>query len=111
MPRPVSFYSRKHSATKCHYEIYDKELIAIIRCFEEWRHELEETPSPIKAIADHWHLEYFTTTKLLNRRQTRWAKFPSRFNFHTTYRPGEQVAKPDSPTRKAEDLLEGEMNN
>ena len=32
---PVAFFSKKHSPTECNYEIYDKELMAIIRCFEE----------------------------------------------------------------------------
>jgi hypothetical protein len=32
---PVTFFSRKHSPAECNYEIYDKELIAIIRAFEE----------------------------------------------------------------------------
>ena len=38
---PVAFYSKKHSPAECNYEIYDKELMAIIRAFEEWRPELE----------------------------------------------------------------------
>jgi hypothetical protein len=33
--RPVAFFSKKYSVTECNYEIYDKELLAIIRCFEE----------------------------------------------------------------------------
>ncbi|KEY63902.1 hypothetical protein S7711_10198 [Stachybotrys chartarum IBT 7711] len=78
--------------------------MAIIRCFEEWRPELEGVASPIKVISDHKNLEYFTTTKLLNRRQARWSEFLSRFNFHITYRPGKQGAKPDSLTRRSEDL-------
>jgi transposase InsO family protein len=102
--RPVAFYSKKHTATECNYEIYDKELMAIIRCFEEWRPELEGAPSPIKVITDHRNLEYFTTTKLLNRRQARWSEFLSRFNFQITYRPGKQGAKPDALTRRSEDL-------
>jgi transposase InsO family protein len=102
--RPVAYFSKKHSATECNYEIYDKELMAIVRCFEEWRPELEGASSPIKVISDHKNLEYFTTTKLLNRRQARWSEFLSRFNFHITYRPGKQGAKPDSLTRRSEDL-------
>ncbi|KAF6523243.1 hypothetical protein HZS61_011742, partial [Fusarium oxysporum f. sp. conglutinans] len=94
----------KHTATECNYEIYDKELMAIIRCFEEWRPELEGAPSPIKVITDHKNLEYFTTTKLLNRRQARWSEFLSRFNFQITYRPGKQGVKPDALTRRSEDL-------
>ena len=101
---PVAFFSKKHTATECNYEIYDKELMAIIRCFEEWRPELEGAPSPIKVITDHKNLEYFTTTKLLNRRQARWSEFLSRFNFQITYRPGKQGVKPDALTRRSEDL-------
>jgi hypothetical protein len=33
--RLVAFFSKKHSAVKCNYEIYNKELLAIIRYFEE----------------------------------------------------------------------------
>jgi hypothetical protein len=102
--RPVAFFSKKHTTTECNYEIYDKELLAIVRCFEEWRPELEGTGSPIKVITDHRNLEYFTTTKLLNRRQARWSEFLSRFNFTITYRPGKQGAKPDALTRRSEDL-------
>jgi RNase H-like domain found in reverse transcriptase len=85
---PVTYFSKKHSITECNYEIYDKELLVIIRCFKEWRPELEGTLSPIKVITDHRNLEYFTTTKLLNRRQARWSEFLSRFNFRIVYRPG-----------------------
>jgi hypothetical protein len=102
--RPVAFDSKKRSATECNYEIYDKELLAIIRCFEEWRPELEGTASPIRVIIDHRNLEYFTTTKLLNRRQARWSDFLSRFNFKIPYRPGKQGAKPDALTRRSEDM-------
>ncbi|KAM0713251.1 hypothetical protein Q7P35_000703 [Cladosporium inversicolor] len=33
--RPVAFFSKKHSSVECNYEIYDKELLAIIRYFKE----------------------------------------------------------------------------
>jgi hypothetical protein len=69
--RPVAFFSKKHSAVECNYEIYDKELLAIIRYLEEWRPELEGTESPIRILSDYRNLEYFMTTKMLNRRQAR----------------------------------------
>ena len=101
---PVAFFSKKHSVTECNYEIYDKELLAIVRCFEEWRPELEGAPSPVKVITDHRNLEYFMTTKLLNRRQARWSEFLSRFNFKIVFRPGRHGTKPDSLTRRSADL-------
>jgi hypothetical protein len=102
--RPVAFFSKKHSAVECNYEIYDKELLAIIRCLEEWRPELEGTESPIRILSDHRNLEYFMTTKMLNRRQARWSEFLSRYNFRIIYRPGKQGEKPDALTRRSEDL-------
>ncbi|ODM16166.1 hypothetical protein SI65_08600 [Aspergillus cristatus] len=101
---PVAFFSKKHSATECNYKIYDKELLAIICCFEEWHPELEGTPSPIKVITDHQNLEYFMTTKLLNCQQAHWSEFLSHFNFKIVYRPGKQGVKPDALTRRSEDL-------
>jgi hypothetical protein len=38
---PVTFFSKKHTPVECNYEIYDKELMGIVRAFEEWRPELE----------------------------------------------------------------------
>jgi hypothetical protein len=32
---PVAFLSKKHSPAECNYEIYDKELMAIVRAFKE----------------------------------------------------------------------------
>jgi hypothetical protein len=102
--RPVAFFSKKHSSVECNYEIYDKELLAIIRCFEEWRPELEGSKNPILVLSDYRNLEYFMSTKMLNRRQARWSEFLSRFNFTITYRPGKQGEKPDALTRRLEDL-------
>jgi hypothetical protein len=54
---PVAFYSKKLTPTECNYEIYDKELLAIVRCLEEWRAELEGSAQPIQIITDHRNLE------------------------------------------------------
>ena len=66
---PVAYFSRKHSPAECNYEIYDKELMAIVHTFEEWRPELEGSPTPVEVITDHKNLEYFMSTKQLSRRQ------------------------------------------
>ena len=33
---PIAFLSHHHLPAECNYEIYDKELLAIIHAFEEW---------------------------------------------------------------------------
>ena len=102
---PVAFFSKKHSPAKCNYEIYNKKLIIIVRCFEEWRAELEESLHIIEVLSDHKNLEYFMTTKLLSRRQARWSEFLSRFNFRIIYRTGKVLTKPDALIRRLRDLL------
>ena len=64
--RLVAYYSRKHSSQECNYEIYNKELLAVVRAFEEWRPELEGTAFPITVITDYRNLEYFISMKLLS---------------------------------------------
>lgn len=92
---------------ECNYEIYDKELLAIIRCFEAWRPEIEGTAMPVQVLSDHKSLEYFMSTKKLTRRQARWAEFLSRYNFQIVYRPGKQNGKADALTRRPGDRPEG----
>lgn len=101
---PVAFFSRKLTPAECNYDIYDKELMAVVRSFEEWRAELEGAVTPVQVISDHKNLQHFMTTKRLSRRQARWSEFLSRFNYKLVYRPGTQGGKPDALTRRSLDL-------
>jgi hypothetical protein len=67
----IAFHSRKLSLAELNYEIYDKELLAIVDAFREWRVYLEGSKYPVQVYTDHKNLIYFTTTKQLNRRQVR----------------------------------------
>ena len=102
--RPVAYFSKKHSAQECNYEIYDKELLAIIRALEEWRPECEGAAFPIEVLSDHKNLQYFMSTKRLSRRQVRWSEFLSRFHFKISYRPGKLNGKADALTRRVGDM-------
>jgi hypothetical protein len=51
---------------KQNYEIYDKELLAVIRALEEWQHFLEGLPEPFEIITDHANLKYCTHMKASN---------------------------------------------
>ena len=109
--RPVAFFPKSLLPAECNYEKYDKELLAIIKCFEQWRPELQSTELPIKVLTDHKSLEYFMTTKKLNRRQARWAEFLADFNFVITYQAGKFHTKADALTRRPGDRPESEDNS
>src|SRR5207237_1226490 len=48
------------------------------------------------------NLEYFTTTKVLNRRQAWWAMELAGYDFKIFYRPGSSNGKPDALSRRSE---------
>jgi hypothetical protein len=79
--RPTSFYSRKCSPAEQNYDTYDRELLAIVASMKQWRHHLEGARYKILIQCDHKNLEYFQTTKVLARRQARWAEILPAYDF------------------------------
>jgi len=69
--RPVAFLSKSLNKTERSYEIHDKEMLAIIRGLESWRHLLEGAQSKFEIWTDHKNLEYFMKAQKLNQRQAR----------------------------------------
>ena len=57
----VAFLSKSLSPVERNYEIHDKEMLAIVRALEEWRHFLEGAEHQFKIWTDHKNLEYFMT--------------------------------------------------
>ena len=66
--RPVAFISKSLNEAERNYEIYNWEMLAIIRCLEEWRHLLEETQNKFEIWSNHKNLEYFISSQKLNYR-------------------------------------------
>jgi len=99
---PVAFHSRKFQPAEINYKIHNKELLAIVDAFKHWRRYCEWATHQIQVLSDHQNLEYFTTTKVLNRRQARWAQELAGINFRIYYQPEAQNGKPDALSRCSE---------
>ena len=67
--RTVAFHSRTMLAAELNYEVFDKELLAIVDCFKAWRHLLILCQEEILVLADHKNLLYFAKKLKLNQRQ------------------------------------------
>jgi hypothetical protein len=110
--KPVAYFSKKMTPAERNYDIYDKELLAIIKAFDEYKAELMPcTDEPIIVVTDHKNLEYFMTTKMLNERQARWGEKLSPFNLRITYRPGRLNVRADALTRRPQDEPTEEVVN
>ena len=97
---PIAFHSRTMAPAERNYDIYDKELLAIVESFQHWRHYLEGARHRIEVFSDHENLQYFLEKRHLNRRQARWAEFLGPFDFHVNHRAGRLAQKVDVLTRR-----------
>jgi len=98
--RPVAYISKLLNETERNYEIHDKEMLAVIRCLEAWRHFLEGAKRKFEIWLDHKNLEYFMSNQKLNRRQAKWALYLSRFDFVLKHVPRSRMGKADGLSRR-----------
>ncbi|KAJ3551704.1 hypothetical protein NP233_g13028 [Leucocoprinus birnbaumii] len=98
--KPVAFYSKQFSAAERNYEVHDKEMLAIIRGLEEWRHYVQGSPKKLEIWSDHRNLEYFLTAHKLNRRQARWSCLLADYDYVLKHRPGSSMLKADALSRR-----------
>jgi hypothetical protein len=87
--------------TERNYNIHDKEMLVIMWALYEWRHYLQGSQLKFEIWTNHKNLEYFTTTKKLNRRQARWSLELSKYDFTLIQKPGKQHAKTDTLLRQS----------
>lgn len=107
---PCAFMSKTLSQPKRNYEIYDKEMLAVMSSFDEWRQYLMGAKYQVDVWSDHQNLSYFRQPQKFNRRQARWLMELANFDFKITHKPGKVMAKADALSRRA-DYDKGENNN
>ena len=61
---------------------------------------LEGAGTPIDVVTDHKNLEYFSSTRMLTRRQVCWSEYLCAFNMVVRFRPGRLGGKLDALTRR-----------
>jgi hypothetical protein len=107
---PIAYLSKSLSETQRNYEIYDKEMLAIMLALEEWRHYLIGAKEIFKVYTDHQNLQYFRQPQKVNRRQARWLTELAEYHFTLHHKPGTSNTKPDFLSRPP-GLDKGEKDN
>lgn len=97
--RPIAFRSRSLNDVECNYEIYDKEMMAIMDSLSEWRQYLLGAREPFEIWNDHQNLQYFQKPNKLNRRQARWMTELAEYEFKLHHKPGKSMGKADALSR------------
>jgi hypothetical protein len=106
---PVQFYSKSFSPAERNYEIYNRELLAIVRALEEWRHYLEGSKFQTIIRSDHRNLGYWKKPQKVSRRQARWKLFLTRFDFRIDHVAGSKLPAADALSRQPDHM--GDTNN
>ena len=107
----VVFLPKSLNKTKRNYEIYDKEMLVVIKGLENWRYLLEDTKYNFEVWTDHKNLEYFIKVQKLKRRQAYWALYLSRFDFTLKYVPETKIGKADGLSKRPDQKVRIERDN
>jgi hypothetical protein len=107
---PVAFLSKTLSDTERKYEIYDRELLGIVRALKEWRHLIQGSGHTTIVYSDHKNLTYFRTAQKLNGRQARWSLYLSEFDIKLIHLPGTKMIQSDALSRRPDHGLEGQFD-
>jgi hypothetical protein len=103
----VAFYSRKLIQAELNYDIYDKELLAIVIAFWVWRPYLEGAKHTIIIKIDHKNLTYFTITKELTRWQARWLETLSQYDFKIIHCKGSENGQANALSQRPNYEIQG----
>ena len=107
---PCGYLSKSFTETERNYDIGDRELLAVIRALEEWRHYLLGSPHEVILLSDHKNLGYFKQPQKLNPRQARWNVTLSQYNLKLVHVPGTRMIQSDALSRRP-DLCPKEDND
>ena len=107
---PIAFFSQKLKGAELNYPTHDKELLAIKRALEQWRHILQGQRK-FNIFTDNSAITFMNSTAQLKGRQARWAEFFSDFNFNISHKPGKENVVADGLSRKFNLISEIDPSN
>jgi RNase H-like domain found in reverse transcriptase/Reverse transcriptase (RNA-dependent DNA polymerase)/Integrase zinc binding domain len=96
---PIAYYSATFMEMERNYDVYDRELLAIMKAITHWRPYLIWTKEPFKIFTDHANLLHWKSPWKLNRRTARWHGELQDYNFTLHHVPGKNHTAADALSR------------
>ena len=66
---PCAFLSQTMNSAEQKYQVYDRELLSILRALRAWQHYIQGSSSPVTIFSDHLNLTYYRKPQRLSGRQ------------------------------------------
>ena len=99
---PVAFHSQSMSPTEWNYQVYDRELMAIIHALRNWRCYIYGSPFTTIVWTDHHNLTFFTHPQKLTRRQVPWVVELMEYDLKLQHKKGSKMVVADALSRRAD---------
>src|SRR5712672_3412896 len=96
---PIAYYSATFIQAERNYDIYERELLAVVKALKHWRHHLGGSRFPFTVVTDHANLAYWKEPRDLNRRTARWHSFLQDYWFNIQITPGKNHSAADFLSR------------
>lgn len=106
----VVYISKSLTETEWNYDIYDRELLAIVRAFEEFHKYFYGAPYLIRILTDHQNLTYFRKPQRLNQWQSRWWRMLQQYWYTLQYKVGKDMGQSDGLSRQGT-MAHAKLNN
>jgi hypothetical protein len=107
---PIAYYSSTFIPAERNYDIYERELLAVLKSLENWRPHLAATETPVTVLTDHANLTFWKNPRKVNRRVARWFATLQDYNLRIKHVPGKLHTAPDMLSRRP-DADKGEEDN
>jgi RNase H-like domain found in reverse transcriptase/Reverse transcriptase (RNA-dependent DNA polymerase) len=96
---PVAYYLATFTEIECNYDIYEQELLVMIKAISHWRPYLIWTKDPFTILTDHANLLHWKSPRKLNCRTVRWHGELQDYNFKLQHVPRKLHTAADTLSR------------
>ena len=107
---PVGYYSATLNEAERNYNIYDLELLAIVKTLKHWRPLLAGSPHKIEVFSDHMNLKYWRDPQKISCRVAREVLELSEYDIEIHHIKGTSNGRADALSRRP-DYDQGENDN
>src|ERR1700761_7944133 len=107
---PIAYFSSTLNEAERNYDIYDLELLAIVKALRHWRPFLAGSPHKIKIFSDHLNLTHWKSPQKISRRVAREMLELTEYDFEIHHIKGASNGRADALSRRP-DYDRGEADN
>jgi hypothetical protein len=96
---PIAYYSATFTPTERNYDIYERELLALMKALAHWRPHLAGSTIPVTVLTDHVNLTFWKSPHKVNRRIARWFAELQEYHLKIQHVPGKLHTSADLLSR------------